>query len=66
MISDLPKFANQYLASILPPIWQLLTQMADIYIKVIVNATEENPFVSNSESLYHHHLTVVGDQLHIC
>lgn len=50
MISDLPKFANQYLASILPPIWQLLTQMADIYIKVIVNATEENPFVSNSES----------------
>lgn len=49
MISDMPKFANQYLAAILPPIWQLLTQMADIYIKVVVNETEENPFVSNSE-----------------
>ncbi|XP_065091003.1 importin-9 [Ochlerotatus camptorhynchus] len=49
MISDMPKFANQYLAAILPPIWQLLTQMADIYIKVIVNEIEENPFVSNSE-----------------
>lgn len=52
MISDMSKFTNQYLAAILPPIWQLLTQMADIYIKVIVNETEENPFVSNSEGLY--------------
>lgn len=51
MISDMSKIANQYLATILPPIWQLLTQMADIYIKVIVNETEENPFVSNSEGL---------------
>lgn len=49
MISDMPKFANQYLAAILPPIWQLLTQMADIYIKIVVNETEENPFVSNSD-----------------
>lgn len=43
------KFANQYLAAILPPIWQLLTQMADVYIKVIVNETEESPFVDNGE-----------------
>lgn len=49
MISDMPKFANQYLSAILPPIWQLLTQMADIYIKVIVNETEETPFASNAE-----------------
>lgn len=49
MVSDMPKFANQYLATILPPIWQLLTQMADVYIKVVVNETEENPFVSNTE-----------------
>lgn len=52
MVSDMPKFANQYLATILPPIWQLLTQMADVYIKVVVNETEENPFVSNTEGLY--------------
>lgn len=49
MVSDMSKFTNQYLAAILPHIWQLLTQMADIYIKVIVNITEESPFVSNSE-----------------
>ncbi|KAL1402406.1 hypothetical protein pipiens_019772, partial [Culex pipiens pipiens] len=49
MISDMSKFANQYLAAILPPIWQLLTQMADVYIKVIVNETEESPFVDNGE-----------------
>ncbi|XP_058460644.1 importin-9 isoform X2 [Malaya genurostris] len=49
MISDMPKFASQYLSAILPPIWQLLTQMADIYIKVIVNETEETPFTSNTE-----------------
>lgn len=49
MISDMPKFAGQYLSTILPPIWQLLTQMADVYIKIIVNETEETPFICNNE-----------------
>ncbi|XP_058829276.1 importin-9 isoform X2 [Topomyia yanbarensis] len=49
MTSDMSKFASQYLSAILPPIWQLLTQMADIYIKVIVNETQETPFTSNAE-----------------
>ncbi|XP_055594420.1 importin-9 isoform X2 [Uranotaenia lowii] len=49
MISDMPKFANQYLTSILPHIWQLLTQMADVYIKVVVNETEESPFVTSTD-----------------
>ncbi|XP_039450707.1 importin-9-like isoform X2 [Culex pipiens pallens] len=58
MISDMSKFANQYLAAILPPIWQLLTQMADVYIKVIVNETEESPFVDNGEASFH----IPGDE----
>ncbi|XP_053689715.1 importin-9-like isoform X2 [Sabethes cyaneus] len=49
MISEMPKFANQYLSAILPPIWQLLTQMADLYIKIVVNETEESPFAHNAE-----------------
>ncbi|XP_055623927.1 importin-9 isoform X2 [Toxorhynchites rutilus septentrionalis] len=49
LVSDMPKFANQYLSAILPPIWQLLTQMADIYIKIIVNETEQSPFANNAE-----------------
>lgn len=44
MVNEMPKFINQYMNQILPPIWQLLTQMADLYIKVIVNETELSPF----------------------
>lgn len=49
MIAEMPKFIHPYLPSILNPIWTLLTQMADVYIKVIVNDAEESPFDTTDE-----------------
>lgn len=37
MVNEMSKFIFQYNAQILPPVWQLLTQTADIYVKVVVN-----------------------------
>ncbi|CRK97027.1 CLUMA_CG010304, isoform A [Clunio marinus] len=53
MISDMPKFIQPFISSILPPIWSLLTQMADIYVKAIVNEGEVDPFDGNSEEKSH-------------
>lgn len=44
MIAEMPKFIQPLMATILPPIWSLLTQMADIYIKSIVNEGDVDPF----------------------
>lgn len=44
MISEMPKFIQPLMPTILPPIWTLLTQMADIYIKSIVNEGDVDPF----------------------
>uniref|UniRef100_A0A336MGN8 CSON015154 protein n=1 Tax=Culicoides sonorensis TaxID=179676 RepID=A0A336MGN8_CULSO len=49
MVAEMPKFIHPYLPSILNPIWTLLTQMADVYIKVIVNNEEESPFDTTQE-----------------
>uniref|UniRef100_A0A182QSB7 Importin N-terminal domain-containing protein n=1 Tax=Anopheles farauti TaxID=69004 RepID=A0A182QSB7_9DIPT len=49
MISDMPKFVQPYIGTILPTIWQLLTQLADFYVKVIVNETEAAPFNGSTE-----------------
>lgn len=43
----MPKYIQPYMERILPIIWQLLTQIADIYVKVIVNQTEPSPFPSS-------------------
>ncbi|KAG5682316.1 hypothetical protein PVAND_011675 [Polypedilum vanderplanki] len=40
MISEMPKFIQPFIQTLLPPIWSLLTQMADFYIKAIVNEDE--------------------------
>lgn len=37
MINDMTKFIHQYHEQIFPSVWQLLTQMAEIYVKVVVN-----------------------------
>lgn len=42
MVSEMPKLFYQYNAQILPPVWQLLTQTAEIYVKVVVNANDTN------------------------
>lgn len=44
MIAEMPKFIQPLMSAILPPIWSLLTQMADIYIKSIVNEGDVDPF----------------------
>lgn len=47
MVNEMSKFIHQYTAQILPPIWQLLTQTADLYVKVVVNHIEASPFQDN-------------------
>lgn len=37
MVNEMTKFVYQYNAQILPPVWQLLTQLAEIHVKVVVN-----------------------------
>lgn len=49
MVNEMQMFINQYTTQILPPIWQLLTQTADIYVKVVVNELEPDPFAQNDE-----------------
>uniref|UniRef100_A0A182N2B4 Importin N-terminal domain-containing protein n=1 Tax=Anopheles dirus TaxID=7168 RepID=A0A182N2B4_9DIPT len=49
MISDMSKFVQPYMGTILPTIWQLLTQLADFYVKVVVNETEAAPFNGRSD-----------------
>jgi hypothetical protein len=38
-----------WLPQILPPVWQTLTQSADIYLKTVVNATEEVAEIIDSD-----------------
>lgn len=40
MVNEMSKFIYQYNDQILPPVWQLLTQTAEIYVKVVVNETD--------------------------
>lgn len=42
MVNEMAEFIFQYNSQILPPIWQLLTQTADIYVKVVVNESDTN------------------------
>ena len=42
-------FIKEFITQILPPIWQLLTQVADVYVKIIVNQSEPNPFQDDKE-----------------
>ncbi|XP_023299361.2 importin-9 [Lucilia cuprina] len=44
LVTETPKFIQPYMERILPIIWQLLTQIADTYVKVTINQTEPSPF----------------------
>lgn len=48
MVNEMSKFIFQYNTQVLPPVWQLLTQTADIYVKVIVNANDSSLLVNTS------------------
>lgn len=40
MVNEMSKFVHQFNSQILPPVWQLLTQTAEIYVKAVVNETD--------------------------
>uniref|UniRef100_A0A1B0GL39 Importin 9 n=1 Tax=Lutzomyia longipalpis TaxID=7200 RepID=A0A1B0GL39_LUTLO len=49
MIRDMPKIIQPHINMILPPIWQLMTQPADMYVKVMVNGSVQSPFAECDE-----------------
>lgn len=49
MICEMPKFIKPYMPTLLPTIWSLLTQMADIYINLVVNEGDVDPFDGNED-----------------
>jgi importin-9 len=49
MINEMGKFVQPFLSNLLPPIWTLLTQMADIYIKAIVSECAVDPFTDEDQ-----------------
>lgn len=46
LVTEMPRYINPFMERILPIIWQLLTQIAETYVKVSVNQTEPNPLAS--------------------
>lgn len=52
LVNEMQRFVHQHTAQILPPIWQLLTQTADVYVKVTVNGTAENPFTDMDDGKF--------------
>ncbi|XP_069694516.1 importin-9 [Periplaneta americana] len=49
LVKRVPKQMAPWLPQILPPIWQTLTQSADIYLKTVVNGTEEVDEIVDSD-----------------
>lgn len=49
MVNEMQVFIHHYTAQILPPIWQLLTQTAGVYVKVVVNELEPDLFANNDD-----------------
>ncbi|XP_034110412.1 importin-9-like [Drosophila albomicans] len=48
LVNEIPKYTNTFMERILPIVWQLLTQIAETYVKVSVNQTEPNPLASGT------------------
>ncbi|KAH8313820.1 hypothetical protein KR067_012298 [Drosophila pandora] len=46
LVTEMPKYIHPFMDRVLPIIWQLLTQIAETYVKVSVNQTEPNPLAS--------------------
>ncbi|EDW96917.1 importin-9 [Drosophila yakuba] len=46
LVNEMPKYINPFMDRVLPIVWQLLTQIAETYVKVSVNQTETNPLAS--------------------
>ncbi|XP_017062198.1 importin-9 [Drosophila ficusphila] len=46
LVNEMPKYIHPFMDRILPIVWQLLTQIAETYVKVSVNQTETNPLAS--------------------
>lgn len=48
---SLSKFIYKYNAQILPPVWQLLTQTAEIYVKAVVNEIDTSGNVQEDDEM---------------
>ncbi|XP_032576185.1 importin-9 [Drosophila sechellia] len=46
LVNEMPKYINPFMDRVLPIVWQLLTQIAETYVKVSVNQTETSPLAS--------------------
>lgn len=49
MLNFMPKYIQPHFSTILTPVWQLMAQTAEIYVKVVVNQTLESPFPDHDD-----------------
>lgn len=49
MLNYMPKYIQPHFGTILTPVWQLMAQTAEIYVKVVVNQTVESPFSPDND-----------------
>lgn len=49
MVNEMSKLIYPYNAQILPSVWQLLTQTADVYVKILVNNSDPNAIQSTDD-----------------
>lgn len=47
MLNCMPKYIQPHFSTILTPVWHLMAQTAEIYVKVVVNQTVESPYPDN-------------------
>jgi len=53
LVKSFPKTMSQWIGQILPPVWQVLTHSSDVYVRTVVNNTDEadDPVDSDGEVL---------------
>lgn len=54
MVNEMPRHIRPYTVQIMPSIWQLLTQTADIYVQIVVNGcggTNPSAFPGNNDNI---------------
>lgn len=49
MLNFMPKYIHPHFNMILTPVWQLMAQTAEIYVKVVVNQTLDSPFQNSDD-----------------
>lgn len=49
MVNDMPKVIVEYNSQVMPVVWQLLTQTADVYVNAIVNDNKTKEFDNSND-----------------